>query len=584
MGALVLMAWIMIDGTGHDFSYFLPKMLDAYLFFKQNGVALQEYTAAYCAGIFVFANPQSSSFSLPQLFMFLVNPVDAVRLTFVLSSVFGGAGIFLCARRFDLPVAASSLGAVIYMFSGFLIVRMMVGHLVHYNLLFAPLIAWLILQAIHLHSRKQYVYWGAMLSGAALIISYTIYAGIGVLLPQFLVVIGFLAILYAIRQRSIIAGIVSLAIAVGGAMVLSAPKIEASLALLGNFPRDQYKLPGFGPFDLLNYLAQATFYVPSADTLNASLQNKTFIMGWHEFYIGLTPFIAILLIFPLFLSSVRDKIRSAIGNNKWATVFVVAYLLLPAAFNLHTPHWSNLLESLPVIGQSSNMLRWSVLYIPLFALVAALLWKYGAVSQTKGAIVISSLIVAMTLFQVFVVTRELKPELSYNPSEIVAAWKAIETGATHIPPIGAIGLFIKKSPDGRAFAQRAPRMDHSFIKGTSNALCYEPIFGYRLEKYPFGRLRPGRVLRVDRGGYFNFKNPACYVYPKENGCLPGDHFRADQERLLSDFTANMPVSFLSSPNRQISDNAARTAFVLCFLALSCGGLLAAFRLYTFRRN
>lgn len=584
LGALFLMAWMMIDGTGHDFSYFFPKMLDAFLYFKQNGFALQEYTASFCAGVFVFANPQSASFSLPQFFLFFVDPVDAVRLTFVLTSLFGGAGIFLCARRFDLPVTAAILGAVIYMFSGFAIVRMMVGHVVQYNLLFAPVIAWMIMQAIHLHSKKQYVYWGALLSAAALSMAYTLYTGLGVLLPQFLTLIGFLTILYCIHQRAIIAGVVSLAISVAGSLLLSAPKIEASLALLGNFPRVQYTLPGFGPLDLLGYLAQATFFVPSTDTLNASLQNKTFIMGWHEYYVGLTPFIVILALSLLFRSSVREKMVSAINTHRWAALVVVAYVLLPAAFNLFTPGWSGFLKSLPLIGQSSNMLRWTVLYIPLFALFAALLWKYGTFSQTMGAVVISSLILAMTAFQMSIVTRELKPELSYNPAQMISAWTAIENEGALIPPVGAVGLFIKKRSDGRAVAQPAPRMDHSFLKGVSNALCYEPIFGYRLEKYPFGRLRPGRVLRVDRGGYFNFKNPACYVYPKENGCSPGDHFRADQERLLSDFTANMPVSFPASGSRRFANNAALAALALSILALSCGGLLAAFRLYTLRKD
>jgi len=582
LGALILMAWMMIDGTGHDFSYFLPKMLDVHLYFKQNGLALQEYTASYCAGVFVFANPQSSSFSLPQFFLFLTDPVDAVRLTFVFASVVGGSGIFLCARRFDLPAAAALLGAVIYMFSGFAIVRLTVGHLVHYNLLFAPLIAWTIMQAIHLHSQKQYVYWAALLSAAALLTSYTIYAGVGVLLPQFLAIIGFLTILFCIRQRSTIAGFLSIAISVGGALLLSAPKIEAALALLGNFPRDQYTLPGFGPIDLLGYLAQAVFYVPSAGALNASLQNKTFLMGWHEYYVGLTPFVVLLVLSLLFKPSVRERITSAITTYRWAAIFVVAYLVLPAAFNLHTPGWSHFLKSLPVLGQSSNMLRWAVLYIPLFALFAALLWKYASVGRGVGAVVISSLILAMTLFQVSVVPRELKPELTYDASQMVAAWTAIEKKNAPIPPVGAVGLFIKKRSDGRAIAQHAPRMDHSFLRGVSNALCYEPIFGYRLEKFPFGRLRPGRVLRVDRDGAFNFKNPACYVYPEENGCLPGDHFRADQERLLSDFTSNMPVSFMASVNRRMADKAALAALILSILALS-GGLLAAFRLYKLKR-
>ena len=40
-----------------------------------------------------------------------------------------------------------------------------------------------------------------------------------------------------------------------------------------------------------------------------------------------------------------------------------------------------------------------------------------------------------------------------------------------------------------------------------------------------------------RGNVLNIKNPACYVFPAENGCAPGDHFplaaRAEAEKFLN---------------------------------------------------
>ena len=52
--------------TGHDYAYFLPRLLDNHLFYTANGFRWKEYTASFCAGIFEFANPQSLTLSLPQ--------------------------------------------------------------------------------------------------------------------------------------------------------------------------------------------------------------------------------------------------------------------------------------------------------------------------------------------------------------------------------------------------------------------------------------------------------------------------------------------------------------------------------------
>ena len=50
-------------------------------------------------------------------------------------------------------------------------------------------------------------------------------------------------------------------------------------------------------------------------------------------------------------------------------------------------------------------------------------------------------------------------------------------------------------------------------------------------------------MREVRDGHFNIKNPACYVYPKENDCSPGDHFREDQLEAMENFVSYRPFVF-----------------------------------------
>ena len=81
-----------------------------------------------------------------------------------------------------------------------------------------------------------------------------------------------------------------------------------------------------------------------------------------------------------------------------------------------------------------------------------------------------------------------------------------------------------------------------FIYGASQLACYEPIFGYRLERFPFGRINTGEVLD-DSNGVFNIKNPVCYVFGNVNGCIPGEHFTSDNRKNVEDFVNYKPLKF-----------------------------------------
>ncbi len=66
--------------VGHDFSYFMPRLIDTYLHYSINGLAIQWYTPSFGGGVPVYANPQSMQFSLVQAFTSIFNPWLATEL------------------------------------------------------------------------------------------------------------------------------------------------------------------------------------------------------------------------------------------------------------------------------------------------------------------------------------------------------------------------------------------------------------------------------------------------------------------------------------------------------------------------
>ena len=96
-------------------------------------------------------------------------------------------------------------------------------------------------------------------------------------------------------------------------------------------------------------------------------------------------------------------------------------------------------------------------------------------------------------------------------------------------------------------------------KGWSTLDCYAPIFGYRQEYLPRASLHPGPSLSLTDGAW-NVKNPACYVFPEENGCAPGDHFREAQRAEAEAFLGWKPFPFAIS-GRQAAANTVTGVFL-----------------------
>ena len=75
-------------------------------------------------------------------------------------------------------------------------------------------------------------------------------------------------------------------------------------------------------------------------------------------------------------------------------------------------------------------------------------------------------------------------------------------------------------------------------------------------------------IYIESDGYLNMRNPACYVYPKENDCEPGDRFRGSQKEDLKNFASYKPYAFKVSIYQKIANHTSVLAFLICILYLA----------------
>ena len=549
--------------NGHDYGLALTRLLDNHYSYLLSGFRILDYTASFCAGVFTFANPNSPALSLTQASTFLFGPQLGIQITFILASALGGVGVYWTVKQAADSIPAALISANIFMFSGFLTTRFAVGHLNFYTIALAPLIAALLLRSNHCLLHKNYLSFVFYASISALLTAHAIYGGVSGLALPFIFSIALIFLLGGGMKNN------GFRVSMGWfayltlSLALSAPKIEASLSLfkaIGN--RSMYSLPGFDFVGLLQYLMSALFWIPNTKATNDNLVLSQWWQGWHELYIGLTPIVLISLI-AWFVY--RRKSFEAFRPSNFGllgTISIIAILLLPLIMNFHNEQLTALLKKIPILRDSSNMLRWSCLYVPAFSILAGYSLKNVKAFTPIGFACTVFITITVIGFQQMVITKNLVAKETFDPSKLLAGWA---TKPSDIPKISNLGILTKKQPDGSVRAIHAPQYDYVFLDGASNVTCYEPIFGYRLENFPVTSVSSGSIYQA-RGGRLNIVNPACYVYPEENNCKPGDLFKTGQKSELKHLINRQPMPAKISLARRISEWIA--LFTLAFIGLS----------------
>lgn len=155
--------------------------------------------------------------------------------------------------------------------------------------------------------------------------------------------------------------------------------------------------------------------------------------------------------------------------------------------------------------------------------------------------------VTFTVFFHYQSDRRFYAAQTYDPRPIQLAFDKARTG-TAPPLIRTLAVMV----DDKGNPISALDRNDLLVYSASSLLCYNPIFGYGLESFPIGSLHPGSALEV-HDGFFNLKNPACYLYPKENQCTPGTHFSVSQQDAAKAFLAFRPFPYNTSPWQQLAN-------------------------------
>lgn len=542
------------DHLGHDFTLSSLALLEGRFWIQSNGLLSglfnpPWFTPAWCAGTAFYADPQAAFYSPLQAFALWMDPFAATHLNALLMATVAFWGCYALARRVLgwLPLPAAVF-AVLGMANAFMPMRSAVGELGYQPLYLWPL---LVLALCWPTAQPR----GSTLAGPAIGVALCLTAWLqfgfaGMMVPIFL---GCLLLSFAVVWSGRVElGAVVMRATLGGclAIVTNASKLYESASLMRQFPRDFYALPGFASLRDATVAAVLALLQPSEWTAHFGtrhLSHVRFAVLPHEWALefGLGALAAALLCCAAMLFLRRGERLSRAPMSLSSRKFLaLSGMLLIAALPLLLL-WDQVavraaLKSIPILNSAAWPMRWVVIWLPAMQYLLAVPVRKLGVMLPAHAMGISAL--ATALIWAGPATAPVDYYLSssvqsYDPAPVRdAARRSLVQGPV---PISSIAVW----PADRLFAHRNDTM----LEGGSQALCYNPLYGYRLESFPQReRLRDGPALAADQQGRTLLFNPACLVHPKENSCKPGDGFQvqdAAQMRNAERFLERKPFAW-----------------------------------------
>ena len=541
---------------GHDYQYNLPLLLDGYYWFLNNGfLSVPWFTPSFCGGMPLLPNPATFYVSTAQFFTFFVDPLTSVRLSLLLFAGLGFWGFYLLLSRiFKTGIWTALLGGTIFLFNGLYAYRFVVGHMEFHAFMLTPLVAFLLLKGESTTDQRLRRWHVARnIVCCSLLVSYAFMSGMTQLIVPSLIaamVAALVAKLESGHEVDLKQALLRLILAGVGALGLSAAKLVAAMSFLGNFPRDSYLLPGVDSLGkLLSLIVESLSMGGIGIDSQSVIANSQWSLDRHEFEFGLTlvPFLLITAGVLLNFRHWRQGAAKIFCARQLPYLTLTVFLLaIPLLLNYYSPSWNHFLKTIPFIKNLSNFFRWFIIYIPFLVIMAALaVEKTGILHQFSPYVAAIGMLLVVT--QNLLTDKEFYHAQPYDPYAIVAAYQ--ETQGKGHPPVISRQVV---SQDEFGQSTLAMGRNDALAKGGSQLLCYEPMFGFRLEFLPFKSIHPGPVL-AESDGLLNLKNPACYLYPDENRCTPGDHFRVDEKGSAEQFISFHPFPYKKSGLQQAAD-------------------------------
>ena len=569
---------------GHDYEYFIPSFIFGKIWFLNNFLSVPWFTPSICCGIPFYADPQSMYYSIPQIIFLIFNPILSVKLIFLFLSALSYIGMFLLVNKnLKFDIYTSLLCASLFLFNGFFVYRAISGHVAYLSYIFIPIYCFFLIQSYEnqLKNKSSFVY----LILSSIIFANFFHSGSGpiilIILISILSVLSFYSLF--IQSLKIFARFV-LSVFLG--ILISLSKITAVLFFLSNFPRNYPTTEFHSFFSFVKTFFLSFFVQPDQEYFNDNLTSM-FPFGLHEIEFGVSLVPLILIFFIFFLNKKKFKLNY---QSIYFFSLIIIIFLIPVLLNVNFLNQFQLIQKIPILNSTWVQSRWMAVYILPIIIVSGLIVQnlYFNTTQKKY---LTIFFISILLVQNFMRDNN---------------WHFNEARHYNVEKANNFSMSISKNKKFEIFGpailmnqNNTPKIvnnknDMSFYNGFSPLTCYQPIFGYGLEKLNARKIIFGSKEVFSDNSYllysnkfdnkdnhFAFFKPSCFLFPKANNCLPGDLFKVSEKEKLIKFTTYKKFDFKQNKLQIISNYISILTFISCLLYLIYSFVMF---IYNLRKN
>ena len=542
---------------GHDYSLALPNLIFGKIWFQNNFLSIPWFSPSFCCGVPFFADPQTGFYSFQQLIFIFFSPILALKLTFLFFSLTAFFGIFFLANKsFKLNIYLSILAATLFLFNGFFNYRAIIGHWSFLSYVFIPLYCFILIHSFEKRDEKIKSLFYLFFS--SLIFANFIYSGASSLIVIISLAITFILVIY-IYSNNNLKIIYKAAQSVLIGLAISSSKINASFAFIGNFTREYPSLLFNNSFELILNTIKSLFFYPDVEKFNLKvINNVTSNLQVHELEFGLS--VVPLIILLIFILNIKKINLSKFNFIKFLCLITIIFITtFIFSINLSNNYIGDYLRGLPVIKSTWVQYRLNaIVIVPLIIISCLLLNKLNFKEKNLKYFIL--LLVIIIIYQNYNYDKNFYHKQTYDPKNISDFYK--NENKMDKMSIKEIIIFLDNNKKPVITNQR----NDMFLYNLSPLFCYNPIFGYNLEKLPKDKFIFNNIIKLNenlisykgnpkfvKNNKANFFNPSCFVFPNENNCEPGDFFKKNENIKLEKFLNYKKFDFNLSKFQKISN-------------------------------
>ena len=549
---------------GHDFEQFIPNLIFGKIWFHKHFLSIPWFTPTLCCGMPSFPDPQSMFYSIYQIVFLLFNPIISVKIIFFLLSLVAFYGMFALLRSFGFAKYTSLVCATLFLFNSFFIYRSIVGHLAYLSYVFVPLYCFFLIKSYEKRQEKLSILYLVL---SSIIFANFFYSGSGpIILIIFASILTIVFFYYLINKNLNFFYKFLQSLLFGFSISLS--KIFSSLFFLSNFPR-QYSPTEFTSF--LSYIK--IFFSSFFFKVDENFFNENVIsmipFGRHEmeYSLGIVPILCFFLIFLIGKKNLKENL-----SNLKLIVLLFAIFIIPVILNLNFLGQYYLISKIPIISSTWVQFRWMAIYIIPIIIISGFLIEKARISEKYKKYLSLCFIIIIIFQNALTDNSNYTKNASYNISDSFLFNKKLDEGFE--PDIVGPSLLLNKDGSLKKITNR----NDAFYFSYSSLTCYQPIYGYGLENlngknikfYSKRILGDGSILYYSNKKDKNkitFFNPACFLFPKENDCLPGDIFNSEDYENLEKFLSFEKIDFKQNSKQMMANYISLISVILSIIIL-----------------